>query len=282
MRRSMVALLVALGACAASDRKFTVREAVLRVREQVEFDQWPKDPSAPMYAGFDLLQAVPAELEAAQQAEDDFEYLTAWQVVTRSVKWRLKGIPLLAVCGVGCGTVDQTYSAMLATLASLVPAGERLKRDPRSPIPRVVGEDSQSFCAFCRGNVFIVFLQPPPAVLNSESILSEWDRQIQKQPSLLRSMEFVPRIQEVRPSRNVDTVKKDSKIVFTIKLEGESGFVPAGIEILESGNRQNYMLHTDALHLGITANAEGTFTLCLWVANRRQLAAVVTQKITVH
>jgi hypothetical protein len=282
MRRWIILAWVASAACRAPTPEELDREFARSIREQVEFDQWPKPPGAPMAAGFDILNGIPPEMEAWQLTEDDFDYQSSWQVVTRRIKWRLRGAPLTVICGVGTGSVDQTHRAMLASIASLAPVGEKLKRDPTASIPRVTAADPRVFTAFCRGNVFIVFAQPAPVNLDPAPVLAEWDKKIQEQPPLFRAMEFVPRIQEIKSSRKGNALKKDSRIVFTIKLDGEEGFVPAGIEILENGKRQSYMLHTSALHLGVTANIEGSYTLHLWVANKRQLAAISVQKITVN
>lgn len=280
MRRSIV--LAILAACTPRTPDLETQELLQKVREQAQFDQWPKPEGAPLYAGFDILSVTPPEMEGWERTEDDFDYASAWQVVTRKLRWRWRGVPLTAVCGVGTGSVDQTYRAMLASIAALVPPETTLRRDPNAPIPRVTAEDPRAFTAFCRGNVFIVFSQPPPITVDPAPVLARWDRSIQEQPPLFRAMEFVPRIQEVKSSRKGNALKKDSRIVFTLKLDTDDGFVPTGIEILENGKRQSYMLHTSALHLGINANAEGTFTLHLWVANKRQLAAVSVQKITVQ
>jgi hypothetical protein len=282
MKAWAVGVAFLAGCAQAPAAPATPQQALERTAEQVEFNQWPRDPAAPIYAGFDILETPLAELQPAQLVQDDFDYLSPWQVVTRQLRWRYKNVPLTVICGVGTGSLEQTHRAMVAEIASLAPPGEVLKRDPAAPLVRVTAQDPKVFTGFCRGNIFILFLQPAPALIDPEPLLAQWDKQIQSQPPLFSNLEYLPRILDVKASRKPETLKKDQEIKFTIKLDGPSGFVRTGLEILETHKHQFYVLHSDALHLGVTANAEGTFTVCLWVATRRQLAAVSMQKIVVH
>lgn len=236
------------------------------VREQVEFDLWPKQGEP--VAGFDILEQEP---ELGKIAVDDTEYSAARKVVLRTLRWRPDGAPITVVCGVG----EKIHEALLDVLES---KGLALKREP-GPLVRVSAADPKALSAFCRANVFIVWIQPA-AKIDPAPFLAEWDRRIQARPPFEKK--FEPVIREVRPTPPLDAVRSSARARFSLKVEGESGFVAAGVHVAETGFSQPYRLHTDALHLGLWIHAPGTYTVTLWVANRLQLAATSVQKFTVN
>jgi hypothetical protein len=275
------AILLLCG-CASSRPAPSAADLLKAMRTQVEFDRWPAENPPLLYAGIDLLETIPPELERADLVQDDFEYVNSWQVVTRTIRWRIKGALLTVVCGVGTGTPQQTRLGLLAVLASHAPGGLKLRLDAASPIPRIVAPDPREATALCRANIFLAVFQSTPVALDPAPLLQEWEQRIHQQPSLLASLHLVPRITEIRPSANPASVKKDSRIIFTLKVDSTETFLPAGIQILENNRRLTWWrIPVHSVHLGIEADAEGAFTLCLWVANRRQLAAVSMQNITV-
>jgi hypothetical protein len=275
--RTWIAALLATASCAGGGAE-KPSERLGTLGEELGIASWPK--SGTIRAGFDLLEELPPGLEEAKLSEDDFEYWSEWAVVTRSVTWRIQGSALRVVCGVGTGSEEQTHRAFLEALSS-GPSGCR-RADPEAGDLRFLGPDPRLFAAMGRDNVFLLVRQDSEGALDPGALLRAWEGQIGRQPPLLQAIHFVPRILEVKASRPVDQIKKDSKIVFTLRLDGPAGFVPAGIEVLENRTKQSYRLHTDALHLGISANREGSFTICLWTANLRQLAAVEHRRITVR
>lgn len=248
------------------------------IRKKLELDL--QRPPAASYAGIDIREALPRELETKDAYGDEVSFDPDEGVVVRHVKWNYYEGALDLYCLVGQSGAAAPARKLPGLLASLGFYAEHLERtDSIGDYAIHVPSRQDRLLVWGRGNIAVVLFQQRMTKFDLARVARWIDEEIQEQPRLSKGA--FPKMGKVETAQDLNSVRMGTHIQFTLKPEGERGFLPAGWKIHEVNKTFTVWLDVDGMILDLVATSAGTFTLSTWVINRRQLAVVSRFPVTV-
>jgi hypothetical protein len=250
-----------------------------RIREPLQLPPPPED--APLFAGIDLLDHVPFALRNRPPHDDAFRFDPDGGAVVRTVCWRDSGFEILFVCAVGQRDAASAAAQLPTVLAGLGFDARELALVAGGPGHAAVGHarHRDRLVAWTQGNVCVAIRQSGEARYDLRDLARAIDAAIREQPPLTDGA--FPHLREVVSPGSLDKLKIGAHVQFTLKPEGERGFLPAGWKIRELGRSFSTWLHVDRMTLAIQATRAGSFSITLWVSNKRQLATLASARFKV-
>ncbi len=271
MARASLLLLISLAACA------TVPPAQ-KIRDMLRLPPPPAD--APLFAGIDLLEHVPQKLRERPQHADSVRFDPDEGVLVRTLSWRVYGDEITFVCAVGQRDAAAPSAKLPELVAGLGFGADELAAGGGLGHASVVhARDPDALVAWSRGNVSMAIRQAGHPLFVLRDVAETLDAKLQAQPPL--AADAFPRLKEVKSPNDLARIKLGTHVQFMLKPEGETGFLWTGWTIRELGRSFAAWLHVDRMIQAIFATRPGSFSITLWVANRRQLATCSPARFTV-
>jgi hypothetical protein len=231
---------------------------------------------APLYAGLDVRQALPAAF-SKMQLRDEVAFDPEEGVVALTQRWRSfgGGPEVRVVCVVGQEGAAPAWEKLWGIAKELAGPAELARTDAYG---QFAVELPGRLIAWARGNVGVLLHQPQSVVELPETARA-LDERIRAQPPLEDAA--FPQLREVRVGQDLSKLRVGMHLQYSLVVEGEEGWLAVGVKVHESGRIIPFWLPADKLVIDLVMDRAGTFRLTTWVVNRRLLATMTSAKLMV-